>query len=606
MKDPEKENKKENIKPKKNRRLLVQVGLIFAIIFALVIIAVSVLVVKGHAQTYFQAKEQMLSPILRRSVNELTQLENFQWFLDFWEEHWEEIKAMDEDECMDLLFEHNINADKLESSYSLEELNALNPRVQIAYARQMYYSFSITLNLSQWQLNNEHLSCFDISDSNPGFVFVDCRMSADLLHSDDSYSEETLMTLGLTVEDISGFKSVRTMNKSTYAAGASNIYFERYDDAADGEYYYYGFEPIIYNGKVRAVMCIQHNWSEFHSQMLLRFTIITIMSAAIIFVAGAILLLYINKAAIHPVSLIQKGIQQYIENKDSTQVAEQMEKVRTNNEFGVLADHLSALAVEIDRYTAENAHLIGERQRVETELSLAADIQRSMLPATFPEEKGFLLYASMTPAKEVGGDLYNFFPLDDTHTGLVIGDVSGKGVPAALVMMITQLLIRQRAQAGLSPAEVFAKANELLCENNQMEMFATAWFGILDHTTGKIIACSAGHEYPILKTGADGFRIMKDPHSFVLAGMETSKYTNYEVDLAPGDVLFLYSDGAPEATNAENELFGTDRMLEVLNRNKEAGPKELIEAMKADISRFVGDAPQFDDLTMLCVKLKQP
>ena len=249
-----------------------------------------------------------------------------------------------------------------------------------------------------------------------------------------------------------------------------------------------------------------------------------------------------------------------------------------------------------------NGRLIGERKRVETELSLAATIQNSVLPKTFPDEKDYRLYACRTPAKEVGGDFYDFFNIDENHVGLCIGDVSGKGVPASLFMMITKMLIKQYALAGNSPAEVLRKSNETLCSENESGMFVTAWFGILDRTTGKITASSAGHEFPMIREAGGEFSLFKDPHGFVLGGMDFSRYKEYEIALSPGSTLFVYTDGAAEATNSYNELFGTDRMLKVLNEAPDRSPEELCNAMKDEAFDFTGEAPQFDDLTLLCVR----
>ena len=186
--------------------------------------------------------------------------------------------------------------------------------------------------------------------------------------------------------------------------------------------------------------------------------------------------------------------------------------------------------------------------------------------------------------------------------GLVIGDVSGKGVPASLFMMIAKVLIREYAKSSTSPAEVLAKTNETLCANNKHDMFVTAWFGILDRTSGKVVAASAGHEFPILRTPDGEFQLIKDRHGFVLGGMEMSKYREYELELGQGGILLVYTDGAPEATNGDLELFGTDRMLEALNACSGEHPKDVVENLTQAIAEFVGDAPQFDDLTMLCVK----
>ena len=245
-----------------------------------------------------------------------------------------------------------------------------------------------------------------------------------------------------------------------------------------------------------------------------------------------------------------------------------------------------------------------ERQRalVTNELHMASQIQNAALPHVFPpfpERREFDLYASMDPAREVGGDFYDFFLIDDDHLCLVIADVSGKGIPASLFMMNTKVLLKSYAQAGEPPSEILEKANREICENNQMEMFVTVWLGILEISSGKILAANAGHEYPVIGHPDTGFELIKDKHGFVIGGMEGMKYKDYELLLQPGDKLFVYTDGVPEATNSQNELFGTDRMLDALNSNKDASPEEMLENVYRAVGEFVGEAEKFDDLTML-------
>ena len=249
------------------------------------------------------------------------------------------------------------------------------------------------------------------------------------------------------------------------------------------------------------------------------------------------------------------------------------------------------------------------RQRIETELNVATQIQADMLPGifpAFPERPEFDVYADMVPAREVGGDFYDFFLVDNDHLALVIADVSGKGVPAALFMVIAKTLLKNAAQTGLGPKVVLEKVNNQLCENNQAEMFVTVWLGIYEISTGKLTAANAGHEYPAIRRGNGAFQLVRDQHGLVLAGMEGVRYREYELTLAPGDVLFLYTDGVAEATDGANTLYGTDRMLEALNRLPGAGPQELLGAVKGSIDRFVGSAPQFDDITMLAFQRKDP
>lgn len=265
----------------------------------------------------------------------------------------------------------------------------------------------------------------------------------------------------------------------------------------------------------------------------------------------------------------------------------------------------------------------------EQELNTAAAIQAHMLPNVFPpfpERQDFDIYASMDPAKEVGGDFYDFYLIDEDHFGVLIADVSGKGVPAALLMMASKILLQNYAMAGYSPAAILTEANERLCANNAEGMFVTVWLGILDLKTGVLTAANAGHEYPVLHRAGQAFELFKDRHGLVLGGMEGVQYREYEIRLEPGDEIFVYTDGVPEATNSANELYGTDRMLRALNgtggaagaatgvaagaatgdsvgaASGDVSPKELLAAVRKDVDEFVHGAPQFDDLTMLCLR----
>ena len=242
----------------------------------------------------------------------------------------------------------------------------------------------------------------------------------------------------------------------------------------------------------------------------------------------------------------------------------------------------------------------------QTELNMATEIQASMLPSifpAFPNREEIDLYASMDPAKEVGGDFYDFFMIDDDHLGVVIADVSGKGVPAALFMMISKTVVQNYAKLGISAAEVLNKANEALCAQNKMEMFVTTWIGILELSTGKMTCANAGHEYPAICHNGK-FELFKDRHGLVLGGMEGARYRNYELQLDKGDKIFVYTDGVPEATSANTELYGTDRMIEALNSSPSANPKEILRVVRASVDAFVGAAEQFDDLKMLCLEYR--
>ena len=255
--------------------------------------------------------------------------------------------------------------------------------------------------------------------------------------------------------------------------------------------------------------------------------------------------------------------------------------------------------------------LFNDRSRklaaTQTELTLATRIQENMLPnifPAFPDRAEFDIYATMDPAAQVGGDFYDFFLIDDTHLGLVIADVSGKGVPAALFMMISKILVQNYAMTGRSPAEVLKAVNDQICTNNREEMFVTVWFGILETTTGKITAANAGHECPAVIQTDGRFDLMKDKHGFIVGGMENIRYKEYEMTLKPGSKLFVYTDGVPEATNASNEMFGTGRMLDALNKDPAASPQMILRHVREAVDDFVKGAEQFDDITMMCVEYK--
>ena len=316
--------------------------------------------------------------------------------------------------------------------------------------------------------------------------------------------------------------------------------------------------------------------------------------------AGALTL---GKRIVKPLNTITKRIAALSE----TNLEFKMEdEYRTDDEIEVLAESFARLSHRTVQYVDEVRKVTAEKERIGTELHMANQIQESMLPSifpAFPERSEFDIYASMDPAREVGGDFYDFFLIDQDHLCMVIADVSGKGVPAALFMMISKIIIQSCAMLGRGAGEILTKTNEALCSNNRMEMFVTVWLGILEISTGKLTAANAGHEYPaILKNGK--FELLKDKHGLVIGGMAGIEYKEYELMLKPGDKLFLYTDGVAEATRKDNTLFGTRRMLDALNINPDAEPEVLLTNVRKAVDEFVGESEQFDDLTMMCFEYR--
>ncbi|MBR6534717.1 MAG: SpoIIE family protein phosphatase [Clostridia bacterium] len=273
--------------------------------------------------------------------------------------------------------------------------------------------------------------------------------------------------------------------------------------------------------------------------------------------------------------------------------------VRSNKEFSSLSDDINSTVSTLKRYIAEAA------ARIDKELEYAKQIQLSALPTNFPSNEDFDIYAQMIAAKEVGGDFYDFYKLSDKTVAFLAADVSGKGIPAAMFMMTAKTIIKDLAENGMAVNDIFTKANEKLCENNESGMFVTAWMGILDLSTGNVQFANAGHNPPILKRADGSFEYLKTRAGFVLAGMEDICYRVGEITLFPGDRLFLYTDGVPEATNPDNELYGEKRLLNFMNKYDHMSATELLPALKANIDEFVGTAPQFDDITMLMLDYKR-
>ena len=263
---------------------------------------------------------------------------------------------------------------------------------------------------------------------------------------------------------------------------------------------------------------------------------------------------------------------------------------------------------DINNYIDNLTKITAEKERIGAELDIATNIQKSMLPSifpAFPDRKEVDIYATMNPAKEVGGDFYDFFMVDEDHLAIVMADVSGKGVPAALFMVIGKTLIKDHTQPGRDLGEVFSQVNDLLCESNSEGLFITAFEGVLDLVTGEFRYVNAGHEIPFICKKGGVFEPYPIKAGFVLAGMEGMRYKCGSMQLEPGDKVFQYTDGVTEATNRDNDLYGMERLGRVLGKNADLSPEELLPKVKEDIDTFVDGAPQFDDITMLCLEYKE-
>ena len=349
--------------------------------------------------------------------------------------------------------------------------------------------------------------------------------------------------------------------------------------------------------RTKAIICVQRQLDDIRNIQMgyVSRVIETLLMLAAFEITGVGL--YLSEQLIKPVTKITEEASRFARENETAE-KKLTDSIRGQDEIGVLAQSIDRMEEQITDYMQ---HLTTV-ERISTELNVAKQIQADMLPSVFPafpDHDDFDIFATMTPAKEVGGDFYDFFLVDDDHLAMVMADVSGKGVPAALFMVITKTLIKNRAQMGDSPAEILFHVNNQLCDGNETEMFVTVWMAILELSTGKGVAVNAGHEHPVICRRGGRHELVIYRHSMVVAAMEDMVFREHSFELHPGDRLFVYTDGVPEATNTRNELFGTERMLEALNRDPEASPEAQLKEVRESLDAFVGDAPQFDDITML-------
>ena len=360
------------------------------------------------------------------------------------------------------------------------------------------------------------------------------------------------------------------------------------------------------NGDTVALLAVQRQMEFLDSGRINYVKSILLASILLIVVSGTSVFLILRKRVLKPIEEISKETIRFA-SENTPAKTKLSKRVKTNDELGLLASSIDTMEKKTINYFTELSNAVAEKNKVEAELNLAAGIQASMLPSTFPafpDHSEFDIYASMDPAKEVGGDFYDFFMIDESHLAIVVADVSGKGVPASLFMVIAKTLIKDHTRLGTNPGKVFERVNKLLCESNKEEMFVTAFEGILDLKTGQLEYVNAGHEIPFICRKGGVFAPVSIKSNFVLAGFENVKYETGILTLNPGDKLFEYTDGAPEATDAGNQLYGMKRLEKVLAAHSNDSPADILPAVKADIEEFVGQAPQFDDITMLCLEYK--
>ena len=356
---------------------------------------------------------------------------------------------------------------------------------------------------------------------------------------------------------------------------------------------------------VAALLCIQRPMHELE-KALWGFVGYLVISVLIIAAAASRLATYlVRKTVVEPIRKVSDEAKRFAAENTK---GEELGDVSKFEEIYNLSRSIDKMETDMVSYIDNLTAFTAEKERIGTELSFARKIQASSLPSifpAFPDRPEFDIYASMTPARDVGGDFYGFRLIDDDHLAMWIGDVSDKGVPAALFMMSANIVINNRTSMGGTPAEIMAFVNDNICEHNETDLFITIWHGILEISTGRLTFVNAGHEDPAVYHKEGFFELYKTRHNIAVGIMPGAEYRDYEIMMGKGDKLFIYTDGVPEATDKSDSLYSTGRMLEALNRYRGEAPREILEGIYGSVKEFVGDRAQFDDLTMLGLELKE-
>ena len=581
------------------KKILFQIaGIIAAFMIALLLIIETAI---SHSSTrlFIEAKEELLSLDLQAMSEDIFLRGCTPALMDYCLEHMDVVsKSVVLDEDFREAYKRIMPG--LLEKYGAKNINYLDPsdfpdfspEEQAVYAHFWYYSMTDEINSLQEYYGFSGIAILDVREGNFGNIF-------SLGTTENGLDKQTLESVIADENKRNGTLDRIAMEEQAEAAFGMAYCGEKGD-------WFLGYYPMLTMAETsRYALCIASDLNQLKQSLSVQLIRILLFSFAVIAVFAWLLIWFLNRKTVRPVTQIQQSVRRYTDDKDTGQIVADMEKVRLGNEIGILAGDISHLAEEMERYTRENMGLVAEQERISTEMNLARDIQASALPSrfpAFPERNEFDLYASMTPAKEVGGDFYDFFLIDDDHLALVIADVSDKGVPAALFMMTAKALIKNELLNGNDPAQTLTRANQQLREGNTSATFVTVWLAVVELSTGRGTACNAGHENPVLYRAGEKFELQKYKHDPLVGVRIKAQYHNREFTLRPGDCLFVYTDGVPEANDSAGKMFGEERLVDTLNRNADADPETLIRSVHDAVDRFAGDAMQFDDTTMLCYR----
>ena len=562
---------------------------------------------RQYRETVREQKEKVAVNVLLDIYNGIVKYKAYDWLIDYWRRK----KGTLSVEYVPSYFGSDRSTAKkaawIKQKYPEQTLegisesmleNVFDEQDQQLYAEVLYNYFSTDFDdaLEIYEMENVSLIVVDPDCKEAFYLFGGCSRG-EYLHREDNDGRRIHLgdPVDLTEEMGEDIRAaLDSENESVYMS-------------TKGGYVSFYIPFLHFNDGSIAMLCESFDLDTYLAKVKTdtRNGLISILLFQMLLTGICLILLVFF--VIRPIRKTRNALRRYTDDKDCESVLAQLRRIRSRNEIGELKDDLSDMIYEMDQYMKEIRVKTAEKERIGTELAVAKKIQADMLPKdfpAFPDREDFDVYASMTPAKEMAGDFYDFFLVDEDHLMLVIGDVSGKGVPAALFMVIARTLLRNRSMLGGSPSEILEDVNRQLCDGNDSGFFVTVWLAIVDLATGKGIAANAGHEHPALRRTGEAFELVKYRHSPAVGTMDEIPFREHEFQLYPGDRIYVYTDGVTEATDSRKELFGETHLLEALNREADGTLQELLQNVKAGIDSFVGKAEQFDDITMLAFDYK--
>lgn len=426
------------------------------------------------------------------------------------------------------------------------------------------------------------------------FYLIDCER----VETEDE-NGEGIGKLWLGDTWYNGYDDDHKIEWDTWYTGKQIEEFQKWDNEWGYTYAYY--TPLVINGRKLGLIVSELEVANVNEGILYSSLMLTASVAAVFVVLIIAAVVLINKFYISKLAKLESDITDFTNSKNYG-IADNIQKlVKGRNEITSLSEKTANMISEIKVHVDEIKDMSIKQEKINAELSVATKIQADMLPTDFPKRDDIEIYAAMTPAKEVGGDFYDFFFIDEDHIALVMADVAGKGVPAALFCVVAKAIIRDKVMLGGDPAQMLYEVNNILCQNNGAGLFITVWLGILDIRTGKVEYVNAGHEYPIIGVHGESVEVIEKDNCPPLAALENTEFTNETLKLEKGETLFLYTDGVPEAKSPDGKRFGMDKLVEILERNKHRSPEETVKDLKHEVDAFQPENDPFDDVTMMSV-----